>query len=317
MKYLKTIYSLQFPEVKELVEDLWLSKPHYLFDNNYKNQQVGKESEFYKEWIKWSSPIVKFDFKEFNHFYATAGSSEAIREVIWTLKQNNKRLVLFENDYEGYSAFAESSCLNVIKINRDDYLNFNFESNDVVMCSNPSSIDGSFWLEYDSFMKYMLSNNNHVDIYLDLCYVGTTNLIASELNLTYSNIKAIFISLSKTYGIYFHRVGGVISKNEIKGLYGNQWFKNMFALELGIKLMQKFPVDYFSKKYEKVKNEVVRTCEKDLNIKIKKNDILILAISEDIHCDYQRGNLSRICLTPLLLDQIILFEKDCKNDTIK
>lgn len=317
MKYLKTIYSLQFPEVKELVEDLWLSKPHYLFDNNYKNQQVGKESEFYQEWRRWSAPIVKFDANEFNHFYATAGSSEAIREVIWTLKQNNKRLVLFENDYEGYSAFAESACLIVAKINRDDYLNFKFESTDVVMCSNPSSIDGSFWLEYDSFMKYMLSKNQHVDIYLDLCYVGTTDLIESRLNLNYENIKAIFISLSKTYGIYFHRVGGVISKNEIKGLYGNQWFKNMFALELGIKLMQKFPVDYFSKKYETVKDAVVRTCEKDLNIKIKKNDILILAISEDIHIDYQRGNLSRICLTPLLLDQIILFEKDCKNDTIK
>lgn len=317
MKYLKTIYSLQFPEVKDLVDELWASKPHYLYDNNYQNQQVGKELEFYKEWLKWSSSIIHLDSKEFKYFYATAGSSEAIREVIWKLKQNNKRLILFENDYEGYAAFAASSNLDTIKIDRENCLNFKFLSNDVVIFSNPSSIDGSFWSEYNKFMDHMNEDYPSVEIYLDLCYVGTTALIAKKLDLNYPNIKAIFISLSKTYGVYFHRIGGVISKNQISGLYGNQWFKNMFALELGLKLMQKFPVDYFSKKYGKIKDIVVEHCEKDLNIKMKKNDILILAISNEIHQEYQRGNLSRICLTPALLDQILLFEKELKNETNK
>ena len=98
MNYLKTIYSLYFPEVRHQLDELWNTKPHYLFDNNFNGQQEGKEIELLKVWSKWVSSNVIFSEQDFKHQYVTAGSSEAIREFINNCSINNKRLILFEND---------------------------------------------------------------------------------------------------------------------------------------------------------------------------------------------------------------------------
>ena len=309
MKYLKTIYSLQFPEVKETLTDLWESKPHYLYDKNYEKAQDGKEKEFLNQFVIWSRDVIDLNLVLYPHFYACAGSSEAIREAIWELKKDGKRLVLFKNDYEGYLAFAQSSKLDYIIIDKNDYISFDFQNNDSIFLSNPSSIDGCFWDRYEDFMSHMEANFPQVSIGIDLCYVGTTLNPAHKINLNYSNINYVFYSCSKVFGIYYHRIGGVLSKKPMSGLIGNMWFKNMFSLELATKLMKNFHSSYFSEKYQKHRQLVIEQLEKDLNIKTKPSDVFLLAISDNVIDEFKRDNISRICITPAL-DQKIKYIND-------
>jgi histidinol-phosphate/aromatic aminotransferase/cobyric acid decarboxylase-like protein len=303
MNYLKTIYSLYFPEVRHQLDELWNTKPHYLFDNNFNGQQEGKEIELLKVWSKWVSSNVIFSEQDFKHQYVTAGSSEAIREFINNCSINNKRLILFENDYEGYKAFAESSKCKYVIVDRDQFASFSFIERDVVIFSNPSSIDGKYWINYDKFCNYILINHPSVEIALDLCYVGIcVNDVL--INCNYKNIRTIFFSLSKVFGVYFHRIGGVFSKDELLGLVGNKWFKNMFSLEFGILLMKTFKVNELSLKYKNYKQEVEKTIETEFNIKIKENDVLILSYSDDYLTEFCRGLKTRICITPALLKKI-------------
>jgi hypothetical protein len=142
-----------------------------------------------------------------------------------------------------------------------------------------------------------------VEIALDLCYVGIcVNDVL--INCNYKNIRTIFFSLSKVFGVYFHRIGGVFSKDELLGLVGNKWFKNMFSLEFGILLMKTFKVNELSLKYKNYKQEVEKTIETEFNIKIKENDVLILSYSDDYLTEFCRGLKTRICITPALLKKI-------------
>lgn len=305
MKYLKTIYSLYFPEVRQKLEELWETKPHYLFDNNFLGAQEGKENEFLNKWIDWTASTISLN-KDFKHKYVTAGSSEAIREFIYNIASKGHRLVLFENDYEGYRSFAEAANCNYVLIQRSEYSSFMFNNKDVVILSNPSSIDGAVWREYDNFCKYLLKEYPQVEIAVDLCYVGIcVNNI--QINCSYSNISTIFFSLSKVFGVYYHRIGGIMSKKELLGLVGNKWFKNMFSLEFGIILMKSFKINELAIKYSKYKKEIESQIEQDLKIKIKENDVLILSYSDEFKAEFARGANSRICITPALFEKI---EKD-------
>lgn len=301
MKYVKTIYSLIYPEVSSIVSRLWDSNPNYLYEDNFLGKQEGKEDGFFNTWLDWSRDIVKVDGNGFKYRYVTAGSSEAIRECIWKVKQNKERLVLFSGDYEGYKAFAESSGCEVIYYDRDKWKDIEWQDNDVLALSNPSSIDGCFWSEYDEFMVSLKETS--VKVLIDLCYIGTTPR-GKTINLDYENIHTIFISLSKVYGVYYHRIGGVLSKEPINGLFGNKWFKNMFSLELGIQLMNNLSPFYFWDKYEDVREIVVKECEEEFLIKTQPTDVFFLLTSLDVVPDYERNKISRICLTPTLYKRI-------------
>lgn len=295
----KGIYSLQYPETRKMISDLWEEKPHYLFDDSYKRKQDGKEVLFFKEFKKWTKQYINLN--EYKLFYPTAGSSEAIREVIWSLKKNNKRLVLFENDYEGYLAFAKSTNIELLIINREEYSTYNYQINDVFIFSNPSSIDGKFWNKYNDFITFL--ENHKIKCYIDLCYVGCCPEM-QKINLNNNVVLGCFISLSKSYGVYYHRIGGLITNQVELGLVGNQWFKNMFSLELGIKLMQKYPIEFLPKKYFNIKNKINEKIEKEMGIKIIENDVILFIISNDVLDEYKRGSISRICITPMI-DKII------------
>lgn len=295
----KGIYSYQYPETRDTISLLWEQKPHFLFDDSYKQTQDGKENIFYDEFKNWTKDFI--DFNDYQIFYPTAGSSEAIREVIWTLKKNNKRLILFENDYEGYLSFAKNAEIEYLIINRDEYQKYNNKNNDVFILSNPSSIDGKFWNEYNNFIDFLEKKN--IKCYIDLCYIGCCPKM-NHIKLNKNVVIGCFISLSKSFGVYYHRIGGLITNNVELGLVGNQWFKNMFSLELGIKLMKQYPVEFLPKKYLKIKEEVNMKIEKELGIKIIPNDVILFSISNNIIEEYKRGLISRICITPMI-DKII------------
>lgn len=294
MKPCKLIYSFQYPEARSVLNSLWKQEPHFLFDNNYLKAQENKEKEFFSLWKQWSSPVVTHN-QELKYFYPTNGSSEAIREVIYQLKNRKRRMVIFKNDYEGYKAFALSCKLKFVEIDKDKALKFKFKDDDTLVFSHPASFDGNIWEGYDELMASL--SDKKTQVYVDLCYVGT---VAREykINLDYSNIEGTFISLSKVFGVYFQRIGGLVSKNEEAGLFGNQWFKNMFSLHFGMELIKTFSVYELPRKYKEKQEQLCNEISEQLNAKVEPSDVVFLAYSKEIIKDYERGKGSRFCLTP-------------------
>lgn len=301
MKGIKLIYSFLYPEVRQIQEQLWRELPHYLFDQSYLQNQEGKEKEFIDYWKEWTNGVINHNPK-LSHFYPTNGSSEAIREVIYQLKNKGRTLILLENDYEGYKAFALSCGMRMKIIKREDILNYSFNETDTLIISHPSSIDGCLYQDYDLLMKRIDSLFPETTVYLDLCYVGCLAR-DYQINLNYKCIQGYFMSLSKVFGVYYHRIGGLVSKNPESGLYGNRWFKNMFSLELGLRLMKTFKVRELPNKILKHQNELVDELSQELGVDIVPSDVVILAKSSEIIEEYQRGDISRICLTPGLDDK--------------
>lgn len=296
MKSCKLIYSFLYPEVRLVAEKLWDSKPHYLFDRSYQKSQEGKEVEFINDWKKWTASVLT-GLEKYNNFYPTNGSSEAIREVIYQIKVQNRKLVIIENDYEGYKAFALACNLDFTVLTKEELLNYDFLPNETLVFSHPSSIDGNLYADYDKLMTKIDQKYNQTQVYVDLCYVGT---IAKDyqINLNYNCIQGCFMSLSKVFGVYYHRIGGLLSKKPEAGLFGNQWFKNMFSLQLGIELMKTFSVCTLPKKTKQLQEQLCKELSSELKVEVKPCDVVILAYSKEVHPDYARGNLSRICLTP-------------------
>lgn len=296
MKSCKLIYSFLYPQVRQVAEQLWLSKPHYLFDRSYQKSQEGKEVEFIEKWKTWTSSVLS-GLENYSHFYPTNGSSEAIREIIYQIKVQNRKLVIIENDYEGYKAFAIACNLYFTVLKKEELLNYAFQPDDTLVFSHPSSIDGNLYSDYDQLMTKIDKNYPQTQVYVDLCYVGT---IAKDyhININYNCIQGCFMSLSKVFGVYYHRIGGLLSKKTEAGLFGNQWFKNMFSLQLGIELMKSFTIFTLPQAIKPYQDRLCSELSSDLNIAVKPCDVAILAYSDQVHNDYARGNLSRICLTP-------------------
>ena len=298
---LKTIYSYQYPQTRKLLADLWDEKPHFLFDKSYLQSQDGKEIEFFAKWKNWASPMIDLD-SSFSHFYPTNGSSEAIREIIYQAKLSGKTLVLLEDDYEGYRSYAEACGLKYKLVSRELSMYFGFNDSHVLVLSQPSSIDGNLWEGFEPLMQKISSQNSQASVYVDLCYVGCVSSISlkNKINLDHSCISGLFMSLSKVFGIYYHRLGGLISKTPELGLVGNQWFKNTFSLELGMRLMDNFSVFKLPDDIKQIQISSVFDLSKELGSPVFPSDVCLLAYSEVPHDGFKRGDGSRFCLTRII-----------------
>ena len=120
-------------------------------------------------------------------------------------------------------------------------------------------------------------------------------------------IKGVFFSLSKAFGVYYHRIGGVFLKEANPLLYGNMWFKNVFSMRYGEELMKQFNVYYFPKKYNEQKLKAIKYLESTMNVKIINSDALLLTtiVKESFeHEQFLTRNKDskeiRVCITPTL-----------------
>lgn len=306
MKFIRTVYSLLYPETRKITKNLWNSNPHFLYEDSYSQPeyQTEIESKFKKSWINWSKDQISFNESLF-YFYNSAGSSEAIRESLARLKASGiDTIYTFTGDYEGYKSLAEAYNLKIISLNRYSWKTIKPNSlKGAFYFSNPSSIDGNVWDDTQDFINKMTQDNPECLLRIDLCYVGTSS---KKLNLNLNDVDMIFFSLSKVFGVYFHRIGGVFSKNKMLGLEGNKWFKNLFSLHLGIKLLDTYNINYFPNKYQKVQTEALLTINKEYNLNFEPSDVIILGHSKDEVSGYTRESLksSRICLTPIMSEVI-------------
>jgi len=317
----KTVYALTNPYVEDIKRSLFQSPAYFAqFHEAWTGKQDAAHTSFFKTWIKWSSHMVDFDPDRFPFQYPTAGASEGLRQIIFdyaTKKAGPKIVHVFAGEYEGYRAYAEAAGLLVLEHPREqwrDVPSVLARQGGLFFLSQPSAIDGNIWGDCNDFLEQVTAATGYPSVVLDLTYVGATASTGSvgKINATVGCIRNVVFSLSKPFGAYYDRIGGLFSRTEDLGLFGNKWFKNLTSLQLGTALMEDMSVFYMASQYQSTQRQHAQRVGRTLGITLHPSDVYILATApgcNDAALDtYLRrpaesGQL-RFCLTPGMAQRV-------------
>ncbi len=158
-----------------------------------------------------------------------------------------------------------------------------------------------------------MSRQPSAEVMLDLSYVGC---VARDFHIdaTSPNVQAIFFSLSKPAGVYYHRIGGMLSRKEYLGLFGNKWFKNIASLAIGTAFMERYGVRELPTRYASLQKNAIQAFNQKFGLQLKGADIFLLGIGKpspppsELERYLMRGSqaepLVRVCLTAQLAYQL-------------
>ncbi len=321
----KPVFDCRWPETRQVAERLWRELPlglaERLYGEPWRGGQDHLHEEFLDSWLDWSTGVVSLDRAAFPYRYATSGSSEAIRERIAQFSTDRRAVGLepvmhvFDGEYEGYAAYADAYAVRIERHDRARWREWFKQRStgpagaDLWLISQPSAIDGNLWADFPEFLRHLERAAPEMRVAVDLAYVGT---VAREyqIALTSPLIDTVFFSLSKVFGVYYHRVGGVLSRTVMPGLVGNRWFKNSFSLALGRELLATLPHHAIPAQYGAIQARAVTDVRSALGLPLVASDALLIAHHAVIDplpatvAGLRRGNVVRYCLTPTL-DRLI------------
>jgi hypothetical protein len=289
----KTVYALVTPET-EAAKRAALgyggadAEQHFfaLFRDAWTGKQEALHQQFFATWHDWARPMVKFDVADFAYAYPTAGASEALYHLVADygnsarLSRLPPTLHIFAGEYEGYKAYAEACGIAVREHQRSAWqaVAEAMVAHDLFFISQPSAIDGNLWPEFNPFLRALTNASPPRRAVVDVTYVGATGpLPQHRLDLTLPSVQAIVLSLSKPFGTYYDRIGGVFCRSENLGLFGNKWFKNITSLTFGIHLMQTHDVFAFATRHEALQAQCCTAAAERLGLALAPADIFILA----------------------------------------
>lgn len=317
----KTVYTYVMPET-EAAFDALLDQDRAALRDMYREawtqKQDGMHEEFFATWKKWSSPVVGLNSDDYPFVYTTGGASEALREVIYAyghlarIERFSPTIHVFEGDYEGFSAYAQAAGIPVVAHNRCTWRETlpKIGAKDQVYFSQPSAIDGNVWPECDAFVSEVYRTQPEAQIMLDVTYVGCVGR-SFRVETSSPNIRAVIFSLSKPMGIYYHRIGGMLSRVAYPGLFGNKWFKNLLSLRLGTLMMQRHTVHELPARYALIgQTPAVFEARERLGLDLQSADVYMLAVGKpsgrmpELEQYLLRGGkgeeMVRLCLTPTI-----------------
>lgn len=318
----KTVYALVTPEVENLKKSVFSNAAENLLTDcreAWTGKQDALHEEFFNTWVEWTKPVIDLDRAQFPFYYPTAGASEPIRQIIFSHAANAwnpTNIMVFEGEYEGYKAMAEAAGLDCIEVDRDDWEDAacdgwgvwrdDGDHDALFFISAPSAIDGNVWENFNEFLSKMPKNS----VVVDVTYVGAIGPGFERFNLNQPSVKAVVFSLSKPFGAYYDRIGGVFMRQEDMGLFGNKWFKSLYALKVGTELMKKYGVFYMPSTFKEHQKAMVEKASQTLGIEMIPSDVFLLAHGEppagetDFSKYVTRADKIRVCLTPGLAEMI-------------
>lgn len=243
-----TVYSIIWPETRSLIRGVFRQETDVLMsrhENAYTKHQDTMHVDFFRAWKNFANDQLSINWMDFPEIYPTAGASEGIREILSFGRSTGQDLIVFDGEYEGYEALARPAGTKVHIVSRHQWRETldDWEKNGSpwslsgaqFWISQPSSIDGCVWQDMDEFLK-KLSGFSGVKVWIDLAYLGLVPSL--KIDLTHPVIAGFVFSLSKTFGVYYRRIGGVFSRSAIPGLWGNRWFKSLDSLYIGQRLLE-------------------------------------------------------------------------------
>ena len=164
----------------------------------------------------------------------------------------------FKGEYEGYKSYAEAARIEVIEHDRRDWQKVaeTMPENEWFFLSQPSAIDGNVWQDANSFLRAVAAKSDKPRVIMDMTYVGAiADAPAEKFAVSEACVRNVIFSLSKPFGAYYDRIGGVFCREEDGGLFGNKWLKNLTSLALGTKLMTRHNVFALPRKYKAVQRK--------------------------------------------------------------
>jgi len=301
------VYGLVLPETRAMVARLWAERPNELYETPYEDRQDLAHVVFLDAWQSWVGSDVH-GLRELAHRYVTNGSSEAIRESVWGLAHDAAAsgqapaIHVFAGEYEGYAAYARAAGIPVVAHDRDASTDVHYAPQTLHRwyVSQPSAIDGNACADFPDFLE--ATRRAGVEVAVDLAYVGATPQLP-RIDLASPNVRFVFFSLSKIFGVFYHRVGGVLSRSPMLGLEGNKWFKNIFSLYLGTSLIRETAgPTVLPARYEPVQAEACRLLCARHGIPLRASDVILLASTPagPYPAAFRRGDGYRWCLTPTM-----------------
>lgn len=241
-----TVYSVVWPSTETLLRRVFAEQAELMLDSHraaFTKRQDALHEPFFSAWMGFSRSVVRLPGAVLSEHYPTAGSSEAIREIIRQASWKNQDLVVFDGEYEGYEALAAMQGTRIHVVDRVRWRETmeQWRVHGVPWAgrsaqwwiSQPSAIDGNAWPDFQSWLSQMDAWQDTCEVWVDLTYVGRARL-PGVIDLSSSAALAgVVFSLSKVMGAYYRRIGGCMSKQTVPGLWGNRWFKNIDSLYLG------------------------------------------------------------------------------------
>lgn len=310
LRAITTVYSYRHPETRRAIDKVVARGfPHQPFMRSV--TPPGALDAFHEPII---DKILGFNqrsvphLRDFDYRYPTSGSEEGIREVMTDLQAKGiKRIYVFQGEYEGYKAVAEQRCMETVEVD----LETNPQSLEAGywFISNPSAIDGN--IIPDEVIARICEAGHQ--LFYDLAYLGATR--PHSYDLSHPNIFAAVISFSKTYGLFYDRIGFAFSRQPVNSLYGNKWFKSIFALMIAEAIVTDLEPDQLAATYKAVQAAIVEEINAELSLGMKPSDAFLLAhiTPEDavrlgpkqlsMIETFKRGTTYRFCLTPYFVER--------------
>lgn len=297
---MRSVYAPYYPEVREVVDALWAERPHHLYTDPFTGRQDTMHQPLLDAWRAFSPVELR---EEFPYEYATAGASVPIFHVICGLRHT---LHVFDGEYEGYESVANDLGIPV----RHHARNLNsvsefYEHGDIFWVSMPSALDGEYWNEFTVWLSQMQLHHPDVKIYVDATYVGAVRSSQPFFAYEYPNVEAVVFSLSKPFGgTFYHRIGGAFSRSPIKTLMPvTKWFKDVSALVLGARLLERYRVNEIPKRYTLLQQDAIKIAKDagQLPSDAVASNVVILARSSEGPEEFRRADgYYRYCLTPIM-----------------
>jgi histidinol-phosphate/aromatic aminotransferase/cobyric acid decarboxylase-like protein len=262
-----------------------------------------------ESWRAWVGAAGVSLGDAFPHEYPTAGANEAIHALLALhAARGGRRVHVFAGEYEGYGHIATALGLEVSVHPREagryeSSIAASAKAGDVFWISQPSGIDGNVWNGFDRFRDWLPGGAPGVALYVDLTYVGAVT-VEPAIDLRGDSIAAVVWSLSKPFGVYYHRIGGLVSRTEIPTLRGHHWFKNLFSVKLGERLMTSFTARELPLRYAGEQRAAIAQAQAagELPPSARPSDVVMLAnaplSSGDAFSAYSRGPNLRFCVSP-------------------
>jgi len=316
---MKTIYVPVHPRVTEIKVELGhaAERTVNMFQNPHRRQQDLMHELFFETYRDWSRESVNLDLQSFPFQYPASGSNEAIRETIaFHASQSQKagqepRIHVFEGEYEGYTAHAQTHNVAIIKHDRNNFeasLEGSLKPGEPFYLSMPSGIDGNIWAGYEKFLTHLENRHPLARLMVDFAYLNTTKE-TPKIRTESPVIDGVFVSMSKSYpGTYYDRIGGLISKTQMPGLYGNKWFKNLNGLLLGINLMKNSPLGEIPADMARAQASALERLRPILGDDLIPSDVTFIATQpppenpSEIQESLLRAGKIRYCLTPSIIE---------------
>lgn len=275
-----TVYSLPFAESAAI----WREFKHPasfddLYGLPYERRQDPVHVDFINAYKTWAAPYVT-GLDGFAHSYCSNGSSESIKDALGDFRAKNPNLTLhvFNGEYEGAISYAKAHGIPVVMHERTESgvakLLASKKPGDLFYLSQPSALDGNVWAGYDDFIK--ATADSGIKLMVDLCYVG---LVPKDYHIDVSapHIAATFFSLSKSFGVYYQRIGGSFFREPNNLLWANLWFKNIESLRVGSELMRRFPAGELPRRYMAWQQAAITAINQETGLGLVPSDVILLA----------------------------------------